>query len=53
MGLLILILLAALAVFLVMSLVISALHFLFWVAVVALVIVGVLRLSGSLRQRRR
>ena len=29
------------------------LHFLFWVAVVALVIVGVLRLSGSLRQRRR
>jgi hypothetical protein len=53
MGRLILILLAALAVFMVISLVISALHFLFWVAVVVLVIVGLMRLSGSLRQRRR
>jgi hypothetical protein len=52
MGRLILILLAALAVFMVISLVISALHFLFWFAVVALVVVGALRLGSSMRRSR-
>jgi hypothetical protein len=50
MGRLILILLAVLAAFLVISAVISALHFLFWIAVVALVVVGVFKL-GSLMRR--
>ncbi len=52
MGKLLLILLAVFAAFLVVSLVISALHFLFVVALVALVVVGVLRLTGSARRRR-
>lgn len=51
MGRLILILVAALAVFMVISLVVSALHFLFWVALVALVVVGVFKLGGMLRSR--
>ena len=42
MGRLILILLAVFAVFMVISLVISALHFLFWVAIVALIVAGLL-----------
>ena len=50
MGRLILILLAVLAIFLVISMVISALHFLFWVALIALVLVGVFRLGGFLRR---
>jgi hypothetical protein len=50
MGRFILILLAALAVFMIVSVVISALHFLLWFAVVALVIVGALRLSSLLRR---
>jgi hypothetical protein len=53
MGRLILILLVVLAAFVVVSLVIHALQFLFWVAVVALVLVGALRLSGSMRRRSR
>jgi hypothetical protein len=53
MGRLILILLAALVVVMVASLVISALHFLFWVAVLAVVLVGVLRLGGTMRRRSR
>jgi membrane protein required for beta-lactamase induction len=57
MGRIILILLAAFVVFLLISAVISALHFLFstlfWIAIVALVIVGALRLSGSMRRRSR
>jgi len=50
MGRLILILLAVLAIILVVSMVISALHFLFWVAVIALVLVGVFRLGGLMRR---
>jgi len=50
MGRLILILLAVLALFVVISMVISALHFLFWVAVIALVLVGVFRLGGLMRR---
>jgi Flp pilus assembly protein TadB len=53
MGKLILIILAALVVFMIVSLVISALHFLFWFAVVAVVILGALRLSGAVRRRSR
>lgn len=53
MGRLILILLAALFVFFLVSIVISALHFLFWVAIVALVIVGALHLSGMMRRSAR
>lgn len=53
MGRLILILLAALFVFFLVSIVISALHFLFWVAIVALVIVGALHLSGMTRRSAR
>jgi uncharacterized integral membrane protein len=56
MGRLILILLAAFLVFIVISAVISALHFLFstllWVAIVGLLIYGALRLSGSMRRSR-
>jgi uncharacterized membrane protein YccC len=52
MGRLILILLAVLAVFIVISLVISALHFLFWFAVVALVVFGAFRLGSSMRRSR-
>jgi hypothetical protein len=53
MGRLILILLAVLALFVVISMVISALHFLFWVAVIALVLVGVFRLSSVVRRSSR
>jgi hypothetical protein len=54
MGRLILILLAALLVFIVISAVISVLHFLFWFAVVALVVVGALHLTrGRRRDARR
>jgi hypothetical protein len=51
MGRLILILLAILVAFMVISLVISALHFLFWVALAVLVVVGVMRLTGARRSR--
>ena len=53
MGRLILILLAVLALFMVISVVISALHFLFWVALVALVLVGVFRLGSVMRRSSR
>jgi hypothetical protein len=53
MGRLILILLAVLAFFMVISVVISALHFLFWVALVALILVGVFRLGGVMRRSSR
>jgi hypothetical protein len=53
MGLLILIVLAAIVVFFVASLLISALHFLFWVALVALLVFGALRLTGTMRRRAR
>jgi hypothetical protein len=41
-----------LALFMVVSVVISALHFLFWVALVALILVGVIRLGGVMRRSR-
>ena len=47
MGRLLLIVLAAIAAFMVLSAVISALHFIFWVAVVALIVVVGLRLTGG------
>ena len=53
MGKIILFLLAAIVLFMIVSAVISALHFLFWVAVVALLILGALRLSSSMRRRER
>jgi hypothetical protein len=53
MGKLLLIVLAAIAVFMVLSVVISALHFIFWVAVVALIVVVGLRLTGGARRGSR
>lgn len=53
MGKLLLILLAAFAVFMLISLVISALHFLFWIALVVLVVFGALRLTSVLRHSPR
>jgi Flp pilus assembly protein TadB len=53
MGRLLLILLAAFAVFMLISLVISALHFLFWVALVVVIVLGALRLSSGMRRRSR
>jgi len=53
MGRLILILLAVLALFVVVSMVISALHFLFWIALIALILVGVFRLGGVMRRSSR
>jgi membrane protein implicated in regulation of membrane protease activity len=52
MGRLLLIILAAIAVFMIVSLVISALHFVFWIAVVALIVVAALRLTAGRRARR-
>ena len=51
MGKLILFLLAAIVLFMIVSAVISALHFLFWVALAALVVVGVMRLTSARRSR--
>ena len=53
MGKLLLILLAAFAVFMLISLVISALHFLFWIGLVVLVVFGALRLTSVLRHSPR
>jgi hypothetical protein len=53
MGRLLLILVAAVAVFLVVSMVISALHFLFWIALLALIVFGALRLSSGMRRWSR
>jgi hypothetical protein len=50
---LILIVLAAIALFVILSAVISALHFLFWIAVVALIVFAGLRLFGGARSRSR
>jgi len=50
---LLLIVLAALVVFMLVSMVISALHFLFWIAVLAVLIVGGLRLVGGARRWSR
>jgi len=53
MGMLILIVLAAIALFLIVSAVISALHFLFWIAVLALIAVVGFRLVGGARRWSR
>jgi predicted membrane protein len=53
MGKLFLIVLAVIAAFMVLSAVISALHFIFWVAVVALIVVVGLRLTGGARRSSR
>ena len=53
MGKFILFLLAAFVVFMIVSAVISALHFLFWVAVVAFVIFGALWLTSGARRWSR
>jgi Flp pilus assembly protein TadB len=53
MGKLLLILLVAFAVFMLISLVISALHFLFWVALVVVLVLGALRLTSVLRHSPR
>jgi hypothetical protein len=51
---LLLIILAVIAAFMLVGLVISALHFIFWVAVVALIVVVGMRLtSGARRASRR
>ena len=53
MGKLILFLIAAVVLFMIVSAVISALHFLFWVAVVVFVLLGAFRLSSALRRPSR
>jgi hypothetical protein len=53
MGILLLIVLAAIVAFMVLGVVISALHFIFWIAVVALIVVVGMRLTGSARRRSR
>jgi hypothetical protein len=50
MGRLILIILGVILAFMAVSLVISALHFLFWIALVALILLGVVRLGGLMRR---
>ncbi len=47
------IVLAVIAAFMLLGVVISALHFIFWVAVVALIVVAGLRLTGSARRWSR
>ena len=53
MGKLLLVVLAAIAAFMVLGIVISALHLIFWVAVVALIVVVGMRLTGSARRSSR
>lgn len=53
MGRLLLILIAAFVVVLVVSMVISALHFLFWIALLVVLVFGALRLSGGMRRWSR
>jgi len=53
MGRLILIIVGVLVAVMAISLVISALHFLFWIAIVALIVLGVVRLSGVMRRHSR
>ena len=53
MGKLLLLVLAVIAAFMIVSAVVSALHFIFWVAVVALIVVVGLRLTGSARRSSR
>jgi predicted membrane protein len=53
MGRLLLIVLAAIAAFMLLGIVVSALHFIFWVAVVALIVVVGMRLTSGARRRSR
>jgi hypothetical protein len=53
MGRIILIVLGVLVAFMIISMVISALHFLFWIAVITVIIVGALKLTGSVRRWSR
>jgi hypothetical protein len=53
MGRFLLVLLAVLVVFMLASVVISALHFLFWIAVLTVLVVGVLRLGATVGRRSR
>jgi hypothetical protein len=53
MGKFILFLLVAFVLFMIVSAVISALHFLFWVALVVVVILGTLRLTSGVRRWSR
>ena len=53
MGKLLLVVLAVIAAFMILSIVISALHFIFWVAVVALIVVVGMRLTSGARRRSR
>jgi hypothetical protein len=52
MGKILLFLLGVFAVIMLISIVISALHFLFIVALIAVIVVGALRLTGGMRRRR-
>jgi hypothetical protein len=53
MGKLILFLLAAVVLFMIVSAVISTLHFLFWLAVVVFVLLGAFRLTAMMRRPSR
>ena len=50
MGRLILIILGVLVAVMAVSLVVSALHFLFWIAILAVILLGVVRLGGAMRR---
>lgn len=52
MGKILLFLLVAFAVIMLISFVISALHFLFYVALIAVIVVVAMRLTGGMRRRR-
>jgi uncharacterized membrane protein len=53
MGRLILILLAVFVALMLVSALVSAIHFLFWIALLALIVVGVFRLATGVRRRSR
>ena len=53
MGKILLVVLAAIVAFMLLGIVVSALHFIFWVAVVALIVVVGMRLTGSARRWSR
>jgi hypothetical protein len=53
MGRLLLIVLAGIAAFMLLGAVISALHFIFWIAVVALIVVVGMRLTSGVRRWSR
>jgi Flp pilus assembly protein TadB len=52
MGKILLFLVGVFAVIMLISIAISALHFLFYVALIAVIVVAALRLTGSARRRR-